>query len=324
MVIKLGGLKREEKISLKDFKAFPIWIKPAGLKWEERDKRRPILSADPDITKEVLKEFYSPTIFCTVLEDSKLFAHGHYDKQERNLSLLRFWQGGRWVDLKELKAPRPLTLVAVPKIEGQANVEFYLLTRHDSAAPRIGGRIYRLAGPDKFKILKLSRGMVPTRVKFKPEPKPTAKKATKGAVPMKLAGAKLGPLVDAGKISLKDRIKHSVWVSTYEEELADEDAQRAVISADPNVSSDVIRKFRGATVTFKVNGSETYGIGFYEPDDDKLTHLWLWTGKRWEPMGKLGAKFPLTLEPLCRILGKRDVRFILKKSGNGEAVRFAR
>src|SRR5215212_4411226 len=141
MVIQLGGLKPEDKISLKDFKAFPIWIKPAGLKWEDRDKRRPILNADQDVSKEILKEFYSPKIFCAVLEDSKLFAHGNYDKKERNLSLLRFWQGGRWVDLKDLKAPRPLTLVAVPKIDGQANVEFHLLTRYDSAAPRIGGRI---------------------------------------------------------------------------------------------------------------------------------------------------------------------------------------
>src|SRR4051812_34370621 len=139
--------------------------------------------------------------------------------------------------------------------------------------------------------------MVPTRGKSKPKPKSTAKKATKGAVPVKLAGAKLGPLVSAGKISLKNRIKHPVWVSTYEEDRADEDAQRAVISADPNVSSDVIRKFLGATVTFKVSGTDVYGFGEYDRETETLDSFQFWTGKRWEFASiPKGMSAPLTLE----------------------------
>jgi hypothetical protein len=34
--------------------------------------------------------------------------------------------------------------------------------------------------------------------------------------------------------------------------------------------------------------------------------------------------FPLTLEPLCRIVGKRDVRFVLKKPSDRTAARVGR
>ncbi len=142
--------------------------------------------------------------------------------------------------------------------------------------------------------------------------------------PVRLAGAKLGPLVPGDKITLKDLIKNPVWVSTYEEDVADEDAMRAVISKDPNASADVIRKFLEPMLTFKVQGTRVYGVGAYDRETDSLDDLQFWIGRRWERAAKLRVKFPITLEPLCRILGKRGVRFVLKKSGNREAVRVAR
>jgi hypothetical protein len=110
----------------------------------------------------------------------------------------------------------------------------------------------------------------------------------------------------------------------YEEDRADEDAQRAVISRDPNASSDVIRKFLEATVTVKVSGTDVYGTGVYDREADTLDELCFWTGNRWDRSGNLnGISAPLTLEPLCRILGKRDAQFVLKKVGDRSATRVA-
>ena len=316
--IKLGKPKHEDKVTLKDLRTAPIWMAP--YEDDARHTLRPVLARDPDVTREIFKHCYAPAIFCTVRDHPKLFARGWYIREEKHLSMLRFWQDGTWVDVKQLKTPRPLALVAVPKIEGKANVEFYLLTRYDIDAPRIGGRLYRWGGPDKFKIQKLGRDMVPTRIKDKARPRKASKKSLARAGPPRVAGAKLGPLRDFGKISLKDRIKHPVWVTTYEEGLSDEDAQRAVISRDPNVSADVLRKFLQATVTFRVSGTDVYGAGIYDREKKTLSALRFWAGKRWEHSGVPGGlTAPVTLVPLCRILGKRDVRFVVKTATTSEA-----
>jgi hypothetical protein len=320
MAIKLGAKKEERELTIKDFQAAQIWIEPKG----DFGTVKPVITKQSDVTKKLFDLCYSPRILCTVREVPKLFAYGWCSVEDRNLARLRFWQGGKWVEVKELKAARlPLTLVAVPKVEGEADVEYYLLTRHDKYAARIGGKLFRATGPGKFKELKLSRDMVPQEIKSKPEPRASSKKSAKKPVPVRLAGAKLGALVPGDKITLKDRIKHPVWVSTYEEDDADEDAQRAVFSKDPNASSDVIRKFLVPMLTFKVQGTDTHGFGSYDRETDSLDDLQFWTGKRWERAAKLRAKFPITLEPLCRILGKRDVRFVLKKAANRSATRLA-
>jgi hypothetical protein len=316
MANKLGAKKKERELTIKDLESHPIWIEPAG----DFGSLRSLKIKDVNVTKKLVEDYGEPRILCTVREVRKLFAYGWCSIKDSNLARPRFWQAGKWIDVKELKARLPLTLVAVPKVEGETDVEYYLLTRHDQYAARIGGVLFRNSGPHKFKELKLSRDILPKEAKSKTErrgPKRSAKKTA----PMRLARAKLGPLTPATKITLKHRVKHPVWVSTYEEDDGDEDAQRAVISADPNVSSDVIRKFLGATVTFKVNGAKAYGIGSYDRDDDNLTDLQFWTGKQWAAAGRFGAKFPVILEPLCRILGKRNVQFILKKSGDRKAVR---
>ena len=322
MALKLGDAKHREKLTVKDLRSAPIWMQPLSYR-EFGETLRPVLARDPDVNREILKDCYAPTILCTVRDHPELWAQGWYHRSERNLSMLRFWQGGRWVEVMELKARRPLTLVAVPKIEGKANVEFYLLTRYDFDAARIGGTLHRVAGPDKFKLQKLGRGMVPQRIKPAP-PRRRASAATKtparrGAV--RLVGAKLGPLRSPGKLTLKECIKHPIWVSTYEEDKADESAVRAVISRDPNVSGDVLRKFLEAVVVFKVSGTDAYGIGTYEREDDALGSVRFWSGKRWETKLPNGLSAPLTLEPLCRILGKRDVRFTLRKAGDRAAPR---
>jgi hypothetical protein len=319
VAIKLGASKQREKVSLKDLRSAPIWMQPYG---EYGETLRPVLTTDPDVTREIFKQCYAPTILCTVREQPQLFARGWYHRSDRNLSMLRFWQGGEWVKVNELKARRPLTLVAVPKIEGKAGVEFYLLTRYDLDAPRIGGTLHRVAGPDRFKLQKLGRGMVPQRIKAQPRRRasaPAKQPARQG--PVRLVGAKLGPLTSPGKVRLEDCIKHPIWVSTYEEDKAAEDAVRAVISRDPNVSSDVLRKFLEAVVTFKVSGTDVYGIGTYEREDDALSSVRFWSGKRWDSKFPSGLSAPLTLEPLCRILGKRDVRFTLRKVGDRSAPR---
>jgi hypothetical protein len=318
---KLGDAKHRDKLTVKDLRSAPIWMNSYAYR-EFGETLRPVLATDPDVNREILKGCYAPTILCTVRDHPELWAQGWYHRSERNLSMLRFWQGGRWVEVMELKARRPLTLIAVPKIEGKANVEFYLLTRYDFDAVRIGGTLHRVAGPDSFKHQKLGRGMVPRRIVEKPQsPASAATKKPARPGPVRLVGAKLGPLRRPGKLTLKECIKHPIWVSTYEEDKADESAVRAVISRDPNVSGDVLRKFLEAVVVFKVGGTDAYGIGTYEREEDALSSVRFWSGKRWETKLPNGLSAPLTLEPLCRILGKRDVRFTLRKVGDRSAPR---
>src|SRR3954469_16299649 len=183
MALKLGAKKKARELTIKDFQTTPIWIEPRG----DFGTVRPVITKNPDVTKELFD--MSPSVLCTVREVPKLLAQGWCSVEDRYLARPKFWQGGKWVEVKELKKARlPLTLVAVPKIEGETDVEYYLLTRHDRFAARVGGQLFRDTGPGKFKELKLRRDMAPQKVKSKAEPRAAAKKSAKKQATVRLAG----------------------------------------------------------------------------------------------------------------------------------------
>src|SRR4051812_7270263 len=100
MALKLGAKKESRNLTLRDFQTNPIWIEPKG----EFGTVQPVKTNDLNITKEYFDICYGPIILCTVRNIPKMFARGKCDIKDRNLALLHFWQGGKWVQVKELKA----------------------------------------------------------------------------------------------------------------------------------------------------------------------------------------------------------------------------
>ena len=135
-------------------------------------------------------------------------------------------------------------------------------------------------------------------------------------------GAKVGKAVEGWRVSLKQRIKNPIWIDAPEENELEESAQRPVVSRQPKVSAELIRKFGDPTVTFKVAGTALHGMGSYDRNSDSLSNLIFFVGKdRPNASGLKGVRAPLVLQPLCQIMGKKGARFTLKSLNDGRAKR---
>ena len=161
--------------------------------------------------------------------------------------------------------------------------------------------------------------MVPQEVKQRPNRSCREEAGKEISARARLAGAKLGPLVPGDKITLKDSSRTRLGVDLRR----GRGRRRRNARRDqqgPNASADVIRKFLGRCSRSR-SKEPRLRFRLLRPRDRHAGRSPILDRQALEHAAKLRAKFPITLEPLCRILGKRDVRFILKKSGNGEAVR---
>jgi hypothetical protein len=160
----------------------------------------------------------------------------------------------------------------------------------------------------------LTRGMVAKIAPAEREPKTKAKDLPK------LTGATIGKAVEGWRVSPKQRIKNPIWIDAPEDNGLDESAQRPVITRQPKVSSELIRKFGDPTVTFKVSGTTLHGMGSYDHKTDSLGDLIFFVGKdRPRASGLKGARAPLVLEPLCQIMRTKSPRFTLKSLNDRSA-----
>src|SRR5262245_19785789 len=98
MAFKLGAKKKERELTIKDFQTNPIWIERSG----DFGTVRPVISKNPNVTKELLDVGRLTSILCTAREVPKLLAQGWCDVKDRYLARPKFWQGGKWVEVKHL------------------------------------------------------------------------------------------------------------------------------------------------------------------------------------------------------------------------------
>lgn len=132
--IKLGKLKNLEEITLDDMYQNPIWVNDlSGENDEESDEtsERPLIGAT-DVTKQVLKEFVSVSIFIKVV-GSNMYGSAHYD-EDGNLSAMSFWSDKSWQSPSAIFPKGEKVIVeAIPSIEGEKNCRFILNIDKDIA-----------------------------------------------------------------------------------------------------------------------------------------------------------------------------------------------
>src|SRR5215212_8518414 len=92
MALKLGAKQKARELTIKDFRTNPIWIEPRG----DYGTVRPVITKNPDVTKELFDVCHAPSVLCTVREVPSLFAQGWCGIDDRNLARVLFWQGGKW------------------------------------------------------------------------------------------------------------------------------------------------------------------------------------------------------------------------------------
>jgi len=125
---------------------------------------------------------------------------------------------------------------------------------------------------------------------------------------------KLGKPKHQGKTTLKDILDHPIWVNTYEEAGDyDEECIRPVVAASPKVSSELLRKYFSAIVTFQIEGADLYGQGMIAHHDRSRLHsLAVLKGRKWRSLPTIkGLKTPVTLLALPKISGKKNMRFVV-------------
>ena len=126
------------------------------------------------------------------------------------------------------------------------------------------------------------------------------------------SGLRLGTPKPMDKVTLKEALRRPIWVNTYDEVNYDEEYIHPVISKSKNVTQWLIRTY-DPIITFKVEGADLFGTGGYDHEEGGLDCIALWKGSKWtDACGVKGLNFPLTLVSIPRILGRKNVRFILE------------
>ena len=121
MKYKTGKAKSLDDITLDDVLQHPIWIWASDEEGEpDQDEtwQKPLLDTD-NITPDI----FTPIITLKI-KDTDRFASGEYDEQKKQLAGISVWKDDSWTDLRGLGLPEPVILIAVPRINGEENVEF--------------------------------------------------------------------------------------------------------------------------------------------------------------------------------------------------------
>ncbi|MES9852896.1 MAG: hypothetical protein ABW157_05830 [Candidatus Thiodiazotropha sp. LLP2] len=128
---ELGSPFLLEEYTLEDLKRYPILV------WAEHkiaDKEMKYLTPLLN-TRNLTSEFNHAKILLTV-GDTGLFAEASYNVEDSCIYSLLIWDGDYSVEVEDSDLESPVTLHAVPEIEGEANVAFVLESKEDYYAYR--------------------------------------------------------------------------------------------------------------------------------------------------------------------------------------------
>ena len=122
MAYTTGKSKSLDDITLDDALKFPIWewaLDEEGEDGQDETWQRPIIDTD-----NVTDEIYNPTITIKI-KDTELFGSAEFDNETQSLSAISVWLDNEWKTLNQTKMKTPITFIAIPKIDGVQNVEFF-------------------------------------------------------------------------------------------------------------------------------------------------------------------------------------------------------
>jgi hypothetical protein len=134
MSYKTGKSKPLEEITLEDVLENKIWEWALDEESEENQDetwQRPILDCE-----NVTAEIFNPTITLKI-KDSEIYASAEFDNETESLNAISIWVDNEWKILDEFTGETPITFIALPKINGIANVEFLCENIFDDMAEKI-------------------------------------------------------------------------------------------------------------------------------------------------------------------------------------------
>ncbi|MES9980281.1 MAG: hypothetical protein ABW107_16200 [Candidatus Thiodiazotropha sp. 6PLUC5] len=77
----------------------------------------------------------SPRILLTV-GDTGVYAEASYNMEDRSIYSILIWDGNDSIEVEDSDLESPVTLQAVPEIDGEADVAFVLASKEDYYAYR--------------------------------------------------------------------------------------------------------------------------------------------------------------------------------------------
>lgn len=135
MTIHFGAPVPLEEITLSQVLEHPIWVWvwEAGRETEADDEtwQCPVIG-----TQDLTAGFTEPVITVRV-KDTPWVGSGSYRFETDCLEAISLWRDEAWIDLREAGLATPLVLVAVPRIEGVADVEFVCTDLASDQAVRV-------------------------------------------------------------------------------------------------------------------------------------------------------------------------------------------
>ncbi len=123
MPLTFGQAKSLDDITLDDVLKHPIWLwvwetGQEGAPGQDETWQQPVTS-----TSDVTDELKEPIISFHV-KGTGIYGSGSYRPEDDKLFGMALWVDGRWQLLSAVSLQTPLTFVAIPRIRGQANVEY--------------------------------------------------------------------------------------------------------------------------------------------------------------------------------------------------------
>lgn len=122
MTYTTGKSKSLDDITLDDALKYPIWewaLDEEGEEGQDETWQRPIVDTD-----NVTDDIYNPTITIKI-KDTDLFGSAEFDNDTQSLSAISIWIDNEWKVLSKTQITTPITFIAIPKIDGIQNVEFF-------------------------------------------------------------------------------------------------------------------------------------------------------------------------------------------------------
>lgn len=116
---QFGEVKSIDALSFDDMQQYPIWVMDTGKGGKGKSFVRPVINS-VNITVDLI----DPLIGFRV-QDSDLLGSADYNQDGQRLENLTLWIDGKWVLIQDsTDLVPPLTLIAIPQIDGCCNVKF--------------------------------------------------------------------------------------------------------------------------------------------------------------------------------------------------------
>ena len=123
---ELGNPYKLEEYTLDDLKQHPILVWAVHEAVDSEMKfLTPLLNS-----RNLTREFNHAKILLAV-KDSEVFAEASYNVEDGAVYSILIWEDGNTVEVEDSDLEAPITLQAVPDIEGVANMAFVLESKED-------------------------------------------------------------------------------------------------------------------------------------------------------------------------------------------------